>query len=483
MDMPDVAAILNQSNVIFCVDTNILVEFKLLSQITWRELAPNATEIRIIVPTKVGEEMDANKKKTGRLRRRALEFAKIARVIEESPDDIGVLGNANPRITIEFGPVFRRTELDADLYELDDDDGRVLAEVAKIMETRPTTIFLSDDAKPIRLAKLTKLPHRRPMEAWRREEGPDERDVVIEDLRRALGPQPVITINFPDATDGTRRHILEAPPKSICVSCVDGLVKAVLSVDPQVPRDVLIQKHGVEPVSSFHFPKLFTSKLTHEGLDRYETEYDSFKNKARTFVENLPGLLTAQGIFLPISIEIGNEGNRAAERIHLEAELQGNLRFVPVGLFEELVEKFLEPPDPPEPEHNFAILTSREFQFPEARRADQFYMQDEPDAKEKTTYVSWRCEELRQGTSHKLTTLVLADGTTENGAMMVRAGGAILHKTISVTAPLTVNSAAISDRFCAYLSRHIEVMPQRYLKALDTSLKSLAAECTCGKRQ
>ena len=69
--------ILNGPLVTFIVDTNILIEFKSLEQIPWRELAPNADVIAIIVPTKVCEEMDAHKKKSGRLKRQGITFSKM----------------------------------------------------------------------------------------------------------------------------------------------------------------------------------------------------------------------------------------------------------------------------------------------------------------------------------------------------------------------------------------------------------------------
>jgi hypothetical protein len=53
-----------------CVDTNLLIEFVALENIPWKTLAPTVELVRVIVPTKVGEEMDEHKNKTGRLRRK-----------------------------------------------------------------------------------------------------------------------------------------------------------------------------------------------------------------------------------------------------------------------------------------------------------------------------------------------------------------------------------------------------------------------------
>ena len=106
-------------SVAFCVDTNLLVEFVALADIPWKFLLPTIELLRLIVPTKVGEEMDEHKNKSGRLRRRAIEFGQISRRIEDSKDGVVVLREEGPRVTVEFGPLYRRSELDADQFDLE----------------------------------------------------------------------------------------------------------------------------------------------------------------------------------------------------------------------------------------------------------------------------------------------------------------------------------------------------------------------------
>lgn len=208
-----IAELLQQAVVSFCVDTNLLVEFTSFDAIPWRDLALNAEHIRIIVPTKVGEEMDEHKNKSGKLRRRAIEFSQLARQMEDSPDGVATLKANNPRITIEFGPLFRKAVLDADQFDLDDNDNRIVAEISAIARSVEGAILLADDSKPIRLARQAGLPHVRPLPSWRRAEGPDERDTEIRELRQELGAQPRLVVSCPEA-GADNALIIEAAPQS-----------------------------------------------------------------------------------------------------------------------------------------------------------------------------------------------------------------------------------------------------------------------------
>jgi hypothetical protein len=65
--------------------------------------------------------------------------------------------------------------------------------------------------------------------------------------------------------------------------------------------------------------------------------------------------------------------------------------------------------------------------------------------------------------------------------LKVRASGALIAKQVDLTAPLVVASSPSSERFCIYLSRHIELLPQKYQRACEAVLEVLATKCTCDK--
>jgi hypothetical protein len=466
--------------VTFCVDTNLLVEFQSLDTIPWRDLAPNATEINIVVPTKVAEEMDAHKKKTGRLGRRGIEFASVARAIEDSPDQRIDLRVHNPRVTVAFGPVFRRTELDGDLYELDDPDGRVVAEVAAIIKSRPEAILLTDDSKPIRLAKHTGLAHIRPLEAWRRAEGPDERDAKIAELQRELGAQPLLVVGLPDAVDDRGTHIIQPPPEAACSSCLAALISAALSVDKMVPRDEIIRRHGLAQPGPFGLSALsmYEDGVTTQSLLEYEEEYRDFERRVREWAELVPSLIIRHGAMLPINIDVGNDGDRAAERVQVELKLTRDFRFAPLDLFEEALEGILEPPRPPEPNRNFVSSFLPDLVRPERHRADVFYSQDGPSSNLDATSISWRCEELRQGAHYLLTALIIAAKPNARGALRIQVSSAVIAKPTGTTAPLVARAEASTEQLSSYLARRVRVMPEKYQAAIVEALSAHTGPCT-----
>ncbi|SIT56164.1 hypothetical protein BQ8794_260020 [Mesorhizobium prunaredense] len=145
--MTTVVELLAAEQVTFCVDTNILIEFQALASLPWHELAPAATSIRIIVPTKVGAEMDEHKFSSGRLRKRAAEFSDLVRRLEQNNYAPINLRDARPLVTFEFGALFKAKDLDGEQFELTDADNRVVAEVFRTSVDVPALVFMADAAR------------------------------------------------------------------------------------------------------------------------------------------------------------------------------------------------------------------------------------------------------------------------------------------------------------------------------------------------
>jgi hypothetical protein len=469
--------VLTNERLTFCIDTNILVELKVLDQIPWREIAANATDIRIIVPTKVGEELDDHKTKSGRLRRRGIEFAQLARRIENSAGGQAVLRDRDPQVTIEFGPIYRRTELDADLYDLDDKDGRILAEVAKLVKDHPEAIFLTDDSKPLRWARLTGLPCSRPPETWRRVEGPDERDKEILELKRELGAQPLFSIEFPGAASKRGKHVLEPAPATSCAACSEQLVSAVLAAHPKVPREESIARYGLAQSHPFDIPAfaLTSSKLTKTELDRYERDYAEFRDRVQVWAQNQPTLLRSLGRVLPIEVKVANDGDRAGERVLVEMELAGAFRFVCHHSISDPITTLLEPPSPPEP---YLSRIGPMLEPPEPSQPHAFYLLAEPEADGSTTRLEWRCEEFRHGQTFHLLAIVRATREAACGALNVRISSAVVAKPIEATAPLIcVEEQAEENKLCSYLDRRIKLFPRPYQEPVRHALTDASKGC------
>ncbi len=479
-----VAECLAATEVVFCLDTNILVEFRSLAELPWKELAPNATSIRLIVPTKVGTEMDQHKFSSGRLRKRAADFAELARRIEDSEDRPVRLSppDADIAVTIEFGPLYRTKDLDGEQFDLDDPDNRVVAEATMIARNIPDLILLADDSLPIRLARHVGLLHVRPPRSWRRPADGDERDETIADLRRQLGPQPNLVLNFPATADHNRRYDLVSPPDGICEDCVDRIYRTALALDPQVPRSTLEARYpSARPMSlgAYQIPSITPVGAVSSGmLDRYEREFESYRRHLRIWASGLPKILSKPGVMRPIDIEIVNEGDRAADKVHLEATLSGPFHFLAIDHFDIALEDLLEVPDVPKP-----YLTPYFGDGPDlgTPRVDAFYPLDEPDDDdaEPSRRISWRCEELRQGVRFILPCIVVAEKAEGQGALVVTARGALQAKAVTLTAPLKLSALPHPGPFANYLLNHLALVPLHYRRALAAELSATDRPCNC----
>lgn len=469
--------LLDGTRVTLCVDTNILIEFKPLDQIPWPQIAPNVTTVRIVVVDKVGKEMDGHKKKTGRLRRRALKFKQIAKQITQSTDGRAVLRERDPRVTIEFGPIYRRTELDSDLYDLDDDDGRIVAEVARFMQDHPDAVFLADDLKPLRWARQTDLRATPPPDSWRREEGPDERDMEIAELKRELGARPAFSISFPCAANDRREHIFEPPPATSCAVCSEQLISAVLAANPKVPRGRSVARYGLAQPDPLRLSMMANPlALTGLDLDRYEDEYANFEERVTWWADNQPELFSALELVLPLGIEIANCGDRAAERVHVELELAGPFHFEPHEAVERFTGAWLTAPSPPRPRQ------SLHFEPPfvpgqEPSKPHIFYLLDDPESDGSTTRLVWRCEEFRHGESFILPSIVRATKEAARGALKVKVSSAVMAKAVEATAPLICFEENTDNRLCTYLQERVELFPHRYQEPVLRALAVASRGC------
>ncbi|KQX38196.1 hypothetical protein ASD04_11290 [Devosia sp. Root436] len=474
-----VTELLAADQVTIAIDTNIIVQCYALAALPWRELAPAATTVRVIVPQKVISEMDQHKFSSGRLRKRAAEFSELVRRLEENNYAPLVLKDHGPKVTVEFGRAFKSTELDSAQFELADPDSRIVAEVVKISSEIRDLVLLADDGRPIHLAYEAGLPRIRPPATWRRPDDADERDQKIADYERQLGAQPLLVIAFPGAETEERHHYLRQPPNGICPQCTERIVAAALSVDPQVPRSKLEERYpdARRPSNYGRFTVSFPipGQVNSSDLDDYEDGYAAFEKNLRSWVGMLPTML--QAIF-PLSIEVGNDGTKAADRVHLEAVLNGPFHFRPLDMFDTLLEDMLEPPDVPRP-FSFEQPYLRDLFGDRQQRPDQFHSQDEPEAAGGTKRITWRCEEFRQGTRYAIPTLIVAEQPLAKGAITVTAGAAALAKKTIVTAPLQMAPNGSSGSFATYLQDRLALVPSRYHDELLIELRRPDTACTC----
>jgi hypothetical protein len=316
--------------------------------------------------------------------------------MEGSGDGVVVLREADPRVTVEFGPLFRKSDLDADQFELEDSDNRIVAETVAIARNVPGVALLADDSKPIRLARQAGLPYERPLAEWRRQEGPDERDIEIVDLKREIGAQPILTLTVTGAST-QNRLVIEDSPDTAEEACSKAFAEAVAESQPQTSRESLVKRHGLYSPGPYDFGISLhgTPGLTNSQLEQYDKEYQRFMSTSQKVAEILHKALSQLGFARHINIDVGNDGDRAAEKVLVEARVSAPFQFLPTNSISKQLKSMLEAPTPPKPSRGIGDLSYRGINLQDQLgppRIDIFHDLDQPKAGDQSTYVSWRRE-------------------------------------------------------------------------------------------
>ena len=442
---------------IICPDTNILVEFRPLAELPWHELAPNAVHIEIVIPATVAEEMDGHKKAPGRLRRRSMEFNDLSRRIEEHGEEALVLRPDAPKVTVSIGNVYRQKDLDGEVYDLDDKDGRIVAEVSKLDQGAIPVILFSDDTKPLRLARQTELRCQRPPTSWRREEPKDDRDKEIETLNRQLGAHPILSIAFRD-TDASRPAYASETSGPLDEAYEVGFTTAILSAVPKVSQDALITKYGIE--GSGGAIDVGFSKLTRTQLSEYDRDYRNFEQRVKRVMQTLPNGLNKS---IVVHFDVENKGTAAASGVDVVAEVKGDFKLALVGQMRDQIERFLVPPDPPVPALN-AIQNSRFGSLLEQteeieQRVDWFYPHDEVDGDDDDEITSWRCDEFRHKAKHTLEVLIQPTAKDAKGVLHITMTGATLADPIQASALLRCDDDLVEVPASKFIANRFMIIP------------------------
>ena len=389
--------LLQRSSIDLIPDTNVLLEFEMLDQIEWKALFPNIENLHVLIVPKVSEEMDGHKSGKGRLRKRALWFNKLARQIEEEPDGIAVLKNADPRITVSLADPVRKQDLDDDQFELDDPDGRIVAETMVLMDALSDAFFISDDTKPMRIASKAGMLCFRPLDEWRRSDPPDERDAQIADLKAQLGALPALSVAIAHEFDRGGgfefdEHIARTSHPEWSAAFAEELLRVHSPVDEETLRRRLANDMSFDPMLRN------SSGGAQTRIDAYQNEYQEFEAETEKFAAEF--LLRSEKTFFicPLRWELTNEGTATAEEFAFQVYAHGPLKFIPASFAEMFFGEAPAPPDPPE--SSFSTLMPHNFNIP-IQQADPFSLDEflEPEKDGSTTMLEWRCDQFRHGDS------------------------------------------------------------------------------------
>jgi len=445
---PTLDLVLGAARIVFIPETNVFCEFKNPEEIPWREICPNADEIHLIVPMAVVEEMDKHKRSDGRLRRRALWFNDLMRKIEDNGGASIELRTTGPRVTMEIAPHINKRDLDSARFELEDSDGRILAETAHIVKRHSEAIFLSDDGKPLQIARSVGLLHVRPPTTWRRSEPPDERDRDILRLREQLGAKPVLAARAaPEFLTEERFRFETVATGATPVELASAIRRHIFASYPRLSDDELERCAASFSLGSF------VSGSGTGAIERYKERYREFEQRVSEFAETFMKRIEDTAWLLPLRFELENTGTATAEDVQFELELCGPLEFFPItqaGLH------FGAPPDAPDaPSPVTDVLWSSLYAAPQSER-DPFELEQVtwPSLDGGTKRLVWRCQQFRHGDMFKPYCIASpADGKKiGDGAVKLTARAANIAQANSATVPIRISESP-TDLSSAFLRR------------------------------
>ena len=282
---------IQDENITFVIDTNILIEFEPIAQIEWRLLCPSAKSISVVVPSTVVREMDGHKKSKNRIRSRALDFNKLLIEIEDGNGQDTTLQNNLVDLRLILMTRYAQNNLPQEKLSFAVADDLIVAEAVKFAQNHPDAIFLADDNNARRTAREMGIKVARPAEKWRRKEPRDSRDARIEELERQLGAMPRLSLELLTG-DSNTVTFQSLDPEAIPDAFCDRVANLILERNPGYSRDELLKRHNLaaKRKNSTIFPYNLYS-VSMEDVDKYCRDYQEFKERVITWSRQLPKIL------------------------------------------------------------------------------------------------------------------------------------------------------------------------------------------------
>ena len=465
---------IDQESVTFVIDANILIEFEAIARIDWELLCPRATSILIVVPTTVVREMDRHKKGSGRLRRRALEFNRLLRKIEDGNSESTPLKHEHVKLSLMLMPRYGRDELPEEKLSFAVTDDLIVAEAVRFTGDHANAIFLADDNNARRTAREMGISVARPAEEWRRSEPRDARDVRIAELERQLGAMPKLSLSLlgDDETAVIFEPLYEYDiPYEFC----ERVAETILARNPGVDRDELLWHHNLQDPEKrnrgMRIPGRFSVSV--EDVDKYCRAYEEYKECVIAWARRLPSDLSKLDFAAPFQLEIGNEGGAFAEDVEITILASTGFGFLKNRFVRSYLEMNCKPPELPSKMGSVLRLPTL-FQHQELHRRDPFafYFGDPPGRDGPVSRISYECERFRHGTSDVFRrTLHKEENAPSGGQLIVRASSASLADPIEARCPIKVSQGGRSADFKEQLWRRRFYFPKEVRGALSEAIR------------
>ena len=300
------------------VGTNVFIQMKDIQDLPWTNLFPNLKELRVLVCSRIIEELDDFKSgQSKRKRNRSRAALKNIKLAARSP---------NREISLRDNPL-------KIILKLNDPKELVWASYPRLDASRPDdhlvlealthgqgAIVFSHDTGPYVQALAHGINAAEPEdEGWLLPHEPTTEEQKVRRLERELeqvkatNPQVDISSDCGDElSDNVTLYIPILPPLEN--DLVERLTSAYVQLNP--PHDIFIQ-----PYNSILGMSAFGDQLTHSDKDEYLKKYDKFKSDTRTFFKNLHKEVERVSLAQPISYKVENVSQVAAKGLRVDANI------------------------------------------------------------------------------------------------------------------------------------------------------------------
>lgn len=466
--------LIQDENITFVIDTNILIEFEAIAQSDWRLLCPNAKSISIVVPNTVVREMDKHKKSNNnRIRKRALDFNKLLKKIEDGNGKDTTLQCDQVNLHLILMTRYSRNDLLQEKLSLEIADELIVAETVRFTQDHPNAIFLADDNNARRTAREMGIKVARPAEEWRRQEPGDPRDARIEELERQLGAMPILSLELSTGDiDAVTFQTLDAEeiPDAFC----DRVANLILERNPGYSRDELLERHNLSVVQkkrTFSVSDFFSVSV--DDIDKYCNDYQEFKERIISWSKRLPELLNQIYFVAPIQLDISNEGHAFSEHVEVTVSVSTGYSFISNDFVRSYFELGCKPPDPPSEYGHLPHIPSI-FEQQRLYQKDPFgfYLRDKPSKNQVVSGISYECERFRHGSVTVLSSALLKENNAPSGGLLtVRASSASLADPVKFSCPIRVIKEQRSEDFKEYLRSRLFFFPEEVRDSISTALE------------
>ncbi|AJX32003.1 PIN domain-containing protein [Burkholderia oklahomensis] len=320
---------------VFVPDTNFFLQCKDYDQLDW-SLATSDSEITIAVPRVVQREIDRHKdggnaRRASRARKAWTTFAQIIDSVDNR------ITTRSKGCTISLELLMPRLKAD-DFPHLDlqSPDDQIVAEAFWLQQQRPDAIvtFLSNDTPALTTAKSMALPFRRPPLQWALPPEKDERDKMIDELRKKIdllsNQYPALTFTLPDIPDNrisTRTIRFPALTRSEIQLLVKDM-KELFPMEAHFPQDPPKRESG----RHFGFAAIATSHerwepARSEDIEYYQKKaYPEWLRQIQSELENVHQRLNNDSL-LKFTVAIENVGRQPAMNLLISYRTEGSIIF------------------------------------------------------------------------------------------------------------------------------------------------------------